>query len=106
MEDKQVVRALAALAQEMRLSIFRALVVAGQEGMTPGALREQLDCTPAALSFHLKELVNADLLTQERNGRYLIYRASYASMNDLLRFLTDNCCAGQECPVNVNVTCR
>lgn len=99
MEDKQVVRALAALAQESRLKIFRALVVAGPQGLTPGALLDQLGGTPAALSFHLKELVNADLLTQERQGRYLIYRASFDAMNGLLAYLTDNCCQGQACAV-------
>lgn len=97
MTEESVVRSLAALAQAMRLRVFRALVVAGQEGLTPSALVEQLGVAANTLSFHLKELVHAGLITQERQGRHLIYRASFSTMNDLLGYLTDNCCQGTAC---------
>ncbi len=95
MEEIAVIKALAALAQPVRLKTFRALVVAGGEGMTPGALVELLQTPAASLSFHLKELLNAGLVTQERDGRSLIYRAAYDQMNALLAFMTMNCCEGQ-----------
>jgi ArsR family transcriptional regulator len=97
MKEIDVVRSLAALAQEVRLRTFRALVVAGSGGLTPGALAEQLAVAPNTLSFHLKELAHAGLISQERQGRNLIYRASFATMNALLGYLTDNCCQGQAC---------
>jgi DNA-binding transcriptional ArsR family regulator len=97
MKEVDVVRSLAALAQEVRLRVFRALVVAGNDGLTPGIILERLEMTPALLSFHLKELTYAGLVTQERQGRNLIYRASFDSMNELLRYLTENCCAGEAC---------
>ncbi len=74
------------------------LVVAGPAGLTPGAIAEQLDVPGATLSFHLKELMNAALVTQERDGRNLIYRAAFDHMNGLLGFLTENCCQGAACP--------
>ena len=97
MNEIDAVRSLAALAQEMRLRVFRALVVAGNEGLTPGALAAQLEVAPNTLSFHLKELAHASLVSQERQGRNLIYRASIATMNELLGFLTENCCQGADC---------
>ena len=97
MNEIDAVRSLAALAQEMRLRVFRALVVAGNEGLTPGALAAQLEVAPNTLSFHLKELAHASLVSQERQGRHLIYRASIATMNELLGFLTENCCQGADC---------
>jgi ArsR family transcriptional regulator, arsenate/arsenite/antimonite-responsive transcriptional repressor len=97
MQETEVVRSLAALAQEVRLRVFRALVVAGAGGLTPSALAEQLAVAPNALSFHLKELTHAGLISQERQGRNLIYRASFATMNELLGYLTDNCCQGSVC---------
>lgn len=97
MEEKNVIQSLAALAQPVRLRVFRALVVAGPEGLTPGALTEQLDVPSTSLSFHLKELTHAGLVTQERDGRHLIYRAAYDHMNDLLGYLTEHCCQGQAC---------
>jgi len=100
MEELDVVRALAALAQTLRLQIFRVLVVAGHTGMTPGALTEHLGVPSTTLSFHLKELANAGLVTQERLGRYLVYRASFEHMNELLGYLTANCCQGKECLAN------
>ncbi len=99
MEEQDVIRALAALAHAHRLQVFRALVVAGPQGMTPGVMAEGVGIPSTSLSFHLKELMNAGLVTQERVGRNLIYRAAYDQMNDLLGYLTANCCAGAECAV-------
>ena len=99
MKEEAVVKSLAALAQASRLRVFRALVVAGQEGLTPGALGEALDLPATSLSFHLKELTNAGLASQERQGRHLVYRASFDQMNALLGYLTENCCQGEACAV-------
>ena len=99
MEEDDVIRALAALAHPMRLRVFRALVVVGAEGMTPGVMAEALAAPATSLSFHLKELAHAGLVTQQREGRNLIYRAAYDRMNGVLSFLTDNCCAGAACAV-------
>lgn len=97
MEEQDVIKALAALAQAVRLRVFRALVVAGFEGLTPSALSEQLAVPATSLSFHLKELMHAGLVSQERDGRHLIYRAAFEHMNDLLHYLTEHCCQGQAC---------
>ncbi|AYM95441.1 ArsR family transcriptional regulator [Acidovorax sp. 62] len=97
METNDIVKALAALAQASRLEIFRALVVAGTEGLTPSALSEALGVAPNTLSFHLKELTHAGLVAQERAGRNLIYRAQFERMNALIGYLTENCCQGQAC---------
>lgn len=94
-----------ALAQSVRLRVFRALVVAGPQGMTPGALTEALAVPATSLSFHLKELTNAGLVSQERQGRHLIYRASFDQMNDLLAYLTENCCQGQACLAEADASC-
>jgi len=97
MQEADALCSLAALAQAVRLRTFRVLVVAGSEGLTPTALCEQLDVAPNALSFHLRELTQAGLVTQERQGRHLIYRAAFGQMNTLLEYLTRNCCQGQPC---------
>ncbi|WP_143889763.1 ArsR/SmtB family transcription factor [Tepidimonas alkaliphilus] len=97
MQEAEAVQALAALAQPVRLRAFRALVQAGAEGLTPGALAETLQASPSALSFHLKELLHAGLVTQQRQGRHLIYRAAYDAMDALLSYLTEQCCGGQRC---------
>ena len=97
MEEQTVLKALTALSQAHRLRVFRALVVAGQAGLTPGQIAEAQQIPAATLSFHLKELVQAGLLTQERQGRSLIYRADFTRMNALLAFLTENCCQGEPC---------
>ena len=97
MEEPDVVTALTAIAHPLRLKVFRALVVVGQDGLTPGTISEALDVPPATLSFHLKELVQAGLVTQERASRHLIYRADYGQMNGLLAYLTENCCQGVDC---------
>ena len=106
MEEKYVIKALAALAQPNRLQIFRLLVVSGKGGMTPALLAQEL-CIPAnTLSFHLKELMYADLISQERSGRNLIYRAQYDRMNAVLGFLSQNCCQGEECEVTPEEICK
>jgi ArsR family transcriptional regulator, arsenate/arsenite/antimonite-responsive transcriptional repressor len=97
METKAVVESLAALAQPLRLQVFRALVVAGPRGLTPGAMSKGAGVPPATLSFHLKELMSAGLVSQQRDGRFLIYRADFARMNGLLAYLTENCCEGSGC---------
>ncbi|MEO7107816.1 MAG: metalloregulator ArsR/SmtB family transcription factor [Rhodoferax sp.] len=99
MEEKNIVQSLAALAQPMRLRIFRMLVVAGHAGQTPTQLAEQLDVAGATLSFHLKELAHAQLIDHERDGRNLIYRANFEQMNGLLAYLTQHCCSGDPCAV-------
>lgn len=106
MEEKIIVRALAALAHELRLRVFRMLVVAGPEGLTPGTIATRLELPNATLSFHLKELANAGLVTQERDGRSLIYRAEYDHMNAVLGYLTENCCQGQPCAVTDADDCQ
>lgn len=97
MTEQEVVRALAALAQQSRLQIFRSLVVAGEGGMTPTALADALSLPSTSLSFHLKELTYSGLVTQERQGRHLIYRALFSTMNEVLAYLTLNCCEGKPC---------
>jgi DNA-binding transcriptional ArsR family regulator len=97
--ETQVVESLAALAQGQRLRAFRALVVAGAEGLTPSALSTLLQIAPSALSFHLKALSHAGLVSAEASGRNLIYRAEFARMNDLLTYLAQDCCQGQSCAV-------
>ena len=99
MEEQTAIVALAALAQSMRLRIFRALVGAGPDGMTPGALSAMLDVPASTLSFHLKELTHSGLVTQARESRNLIYRPSITQMNDLLGYLTAHCCQGTSCAV-------
>ena len=97
MNEKDAVAALAALAQEARLRVFRALVGAGPDGMTPSTLSAMLDIPGSTLSFHLKELVHADLVSVEREGRNLHYRPALGRMNELIAYLTDHCCLGQSC---------
>lgn len=105
MDDELVARSLGALAQVHRLKAFRALVVAGKTGLTPGVLSEQLGISPASMSFHLKALLHAGWVSQTRDGRHLIYRASFDRMNDLLEFLTLNCCEGQGCELHAPSRC-
>jgi ArsR family transcriptional regulator len=104
METKNAVAALAALAQDTRLAIFRLLVQAGAAGQTAGAIAERLDVPATTLSFHLKELATADLVVSESQGRFVIYRANYPAMSGLLEFLTANCCGGSECTAD-SVVC-
>lgn len=99
LDETAAVRALAALAQAQRLRAFRALVVAGADGLTPGAMAEQLGVAPSALSFHLKELAHAGMVASEPRGRNLVYRAQFDQMNSLLAYLTEHCCQGVACEV-------
>jgi len=94
METYIAVGALAALAQEARLSIFRMLVQAGPEGLRVGAIGKALAIPPATLSFHLAQLQHAGLVTARRKGRELIQMAAFAHMNALVGYLTENCCGG------------
>jgi ArsR family transcriptional regulator, arsenate/arsenite/antimonite-responsive transcriptional repressor len=105
MEEKSAVASLAALSQTMRLRIFRVLIGAAPQGMTPGELSTILDVPGSTLSFHLKELVYAGLVTQERDGRNIIYRPSIEQMNDLLSYLTAHCCQGKSCEVMSTPEC-
>ncbi|MFY3129558.1 ArsR/SmtB family transcription factor [Achromobacter ruhlandii] len=107
MKEDQVVSALGALAHPQRLRTFRALVVAGLPGLTPSVLADQLGIARNALSFHLKELAHAGLVTVEPQGRNLIYRADFTRMNGLLGYLTEHCCQGAPCEVAAGacVTC-
>jgi ArsR family transcriptional regulator len=97
MHKLKALAALGALAHPIRLDAFRALVVAGEDGLTPGALVEMLDVAYAKLGFHLKDLTEAGLVTSEQSGRHVIYRAVYPQMNALLDYLTENCCQGATC---------
>jgi ArsR family transcriptional regulator len=97
-EKKAAIGALGALAQETRLDLFRLLVTVGSEGLPAGVIADRLGVLPASLSFHLAQLVHAGLITQRRLGRQLIYSAEYAAMNELLGYLTENCCGqGASC---------
>lgn len=96
MDETAAVTSLSALAQGMRLRVFRALVGAGPQGLTPGALSATLGVPASTLSFHLKELMHAGLVSQERDGRHLIYRPSIEQMNALLGYLTAHCCQGAD----------
>ena len=100
MDETSAVATLAALAQGARLRVFRALVGAGPQGMNPGELSAMLDIPASTLSFHLKELMHADLVSQERAGRNLIYRARFDRMQQVLSYLSDNCCQGGVCEVD------
>ena len=93
------IAALAALAQESRLAVFRLLVQAGSDGMAATKIAEALSIAPSSLSFHLKELAHANLVTASKAGRSIIYAANYPGMHGLLAFLTENCCAGASCCV-------
>jgi ArsR family transcriptional regulator, arsenate/arsenite/antimonite-responsive transcriptional repressor len=94
MKKPDALAALAALAQDNRLDIFRLLVRAGREGMPAGSIAGALKLAPSTLTFHLDRLRDAELATLRRKGRSMIYAAHYDTMNALLRFLTENCCQG------------
>jgi len=99
MNQTDIIKQLAALAQDTRLSVFRLLVRQGEAGLTPSRISEQLELAPATLSFHLKELANAGLVHTRQESRFIHYRANYAAMNGLIGYLTENCCQGQRCDV-------
>ncbi len=97
METKSAIAALASLAQDSRLAIFRALVQAGAEGLPAGQISETTGIPPSSLSFHLKELAHAGMVSARQEGRFVIYTADFATMNALIGFLTENCCGGKPC---------
>ena len=105
MNEDQVISALGALAHPQRLRTFRALVVAGLPGLTPSTLADQLGVARNTLSFHLKELSHAGLVSVEQQGRNLIYRADFSQMNGLLGYLTEYCCQGASCEVSDSSVC-
>ena len=94
---KQAVEALGALAQSSRLQVYRLLVEAGPEGMPAGRIGEELQLPPATLSFHLSQLTRAGLARSRQEGRFIIYSADFDIMNNLVAYLTENCCGGQAC---------
>jgi ArsR family transcriptional regulator len=96
-EKQQVITALAAIAHETRLDIFRLLVRRGSDGLPAGAIAENIGLAPATLSFHLKELKNAGVISCRRDGRSLIYAPEFGAMRKLVGFLTANCCEGKGC---------
>lgn len=105
MESTFAVRALAALAQEHRLAAFRLLVEAGPEGLSAGQIAARLGLPPSSLSFHLAQLDHAGLVGQRRAGRSIFYSASFATMNALMAYLTENCCAGAGCDAALTASC-
>ena len=93
MKSTQVIAALAALAQDTRLAVFRLLVEQGPSGMAAGEIASAVGASPAALSFHLKEMTHAGLVKSRQDGRFVFYAANFTTMNGLITYLTDNCCA-------------
>lgn len=100
METKHAVAALAALAQESRLAVFRLLVQAGPDGMAAGKISAALGVPPSSLSFHLKELTHAGMVRSRQEGRFVIYEANFSAAAALVAFLSENCCAGQACDLS------
>jgi DNA-binding transcriptional ArsR family regulator len=99
MRTAEAITALAALAHESRLAVYRLLIAAGPEGLAAGRIAERLEIPPSSLTFHLQNLQRAGLITQERVSRQLIYATDFAAMNSLIGFLTENCCGGaKSCP--------
>lgn len=107
MESNAVVDALSALAQGTRLGIFRLLVQAGPEGLAAGVIGDKLELPPATLSFHLAHLARSGLARSRQEGRFVIYSADFESMNQLVGFLTENCCGGRAClPIRTKPTLK
>ena len=98
----QAVDALAALAQATRLSVYRLLVEAGPDGLAAGRIGEELDLAPATLSFHLAHLARTGLVRSRQDGRFVIYSADFQNMNQLVGYLTENCCGGRACAPSTN----
>lgn len=105
METKQALSALGALAQEVRLEVFRMLVRVGPAGMAASKIAEHLGMLPSSLSFHLKELTYAGLVTSRQEGRFVMYAANFDAMNALIGFLTESCCGGNPCSPISKKTC-
>lgn len=106
METNQTIAALSALAHESRLAVFRTLVQAGPKGLPAGQIATLLNVPPSSLSFHLKELAHAQLVTSQQDGRFVIYSANFATMNGLLAYLTENCCGGNPCSPISTGSCK
>ena len=106
MDTKNAIVALAALAHDMRLAVFRHLVTVGPQGMAATKIAEHLQVPPSTLSFHLKELAHAGLIVARQEGRFVIYAASFDTMNELVGFLTENCCGGNPCSPTSGVACE
>jgi ArsR family transcriptional regulator, arsenate/arsenite/antimonite-responsive transcriptional repressor len=103
MDNKLAVSLLSSIAQEARLEIFRLLVQAGPGGLAAGVIAERLAIPTSTLSFHLKELTHAGLAEPKQQGRFIYYSANYKAMENLLAYLTENCCAGQQaCSADMN----
>ena len=100
METSNAIAALAALAQDSRLAIFRLLVQAGTAGMAAGKISEAAGIPPSSLSFHLKELAHAGMVNSRQEGRFVIYEADFSTINALVTFLTENCCGGESCALS------
>ena len=105
MNTSNALAALAALAQESRLAVFRLLIQAGPSGMAATKIAESLSIGPTSLSFHLKELTHSQMVTPVKHGRSIIYSANFVTMNGLLGFLTENCCGGNPCSADYAVGC-
>ncbi|MGA9667476.1 MAG: metalloregulator ArsR/SmtB family transcription factor [Gallionella sp.] len=107
MKPAQVVKALSALAQPTRLALYRLLVARGPEGVAAGEVAEKLKVSPATLSFHFRTLSHAGLIESRQDGRFIYYAANYAVMNDMLAYLTENCCGGDQsvCAVPARKKC-
>ncbi|WP_201643854.1 ArsR/SmtB family transcription factor [Paraburkholderia metrosideri] len=105
MDTNLVVRVLGALAHDSRLAIFRALVVAGPNGLAAGDIAQKLAVSPSSLSFHLKDLSHAELVKGRQEGRFVYYSANFDAMNGLIGFLTENCCAGEACEIAPAPSC-
>ena len=100
MKTNEAINALAALAQATRLDVFRLLIQQGADGLSASVIAERLGLPNATLSFHLKELSQANLVSARQEGRFIYYAANYPAMNDLVGYLTENCCSGNDCGVN------
>jgi len=100
MKPAQVVKALSALAQPTRLALYRLLVARGPDGMAAGQVSEKLKVSPATLSFHFRTLSHAGLIESRQEGRFIYYAANYTVMNDMLAYLTENCCGGDLMPAS------
>jgi DNA-binding transcriptional ArsR family regulator len=105
METKSALAALAALAHDSRLAVFRLLVQAGPAGLAAHRIADSLAIPPSSLSFHLKELSHANMVSATQNGRSIIYAAQFSTMNQLLAYLTENCCGGNACAPVQSVKC-
>ncbi|MBF0152127.1 MAG: helix-turn-helix transcriptional regulator [Magnetococcales bacterium] len=105
METQSVIMALAALAQESRLAIFRCLVQAGPDGLSAGKIGTATGIAPSSLSFHLKELVHAHMLSSCQQGRFVIYTANFSTIQTVITYLTENCCGGDPCSLIAPPAC-